>query len=81
MTADYQGEIPMVGFGAGAYVNALWQRGGAAPTVDAATGNDAGPDGGPAGDGDGGGCCQTGGEVAGLWPALALALALRRRRR
>jgi GH15 family glucan-1,4-alpha-glucosidase len=83
ITADYQGEIPMVGFGAGAYVSALWQRGGPAATVDAGTDGDAGPDGGPAIDGGAGGCCQTGASPRTAWPALlaTAALALRRRRR
>ena len=79
-TADYQGEIPMVGFGAGAYVSALWQRGGGGATIDA--GVDGGPDGGPAIDGGAGGCCHTGaGDVSAL-PLAGLVLArLARRRR
>ncbi|HVV87172.1 MAG TPA: glycoside hydrolase family 15 protein [Kofleriaceae bacterium] len=87
-TADYQGEIPMVGFGAGAYVSALWARGGAGPDVDAGVGDDAGPDGGVAGDGGGGGCCEAGGPTGAraavppsLLAAVALALTRRRRRR
>ncbi len=43
-TGDYSGAIPMVGFGAGAYVNALWERGAFSnPTGgDAGIGGDAG---------------------------------------
>jgi GH15 family glucan-1,4-alpha-glucosidase len=83
VTADYQGEIPMVGFGAGAYVDALWKRGGAGPTIDAGVGGDAGLDAGTDVADPGGGCCQTSGGGAVLLPALlaAAALAPRRRRR
>ena len=58
VTADYQGEVPMVGFGAGAYVSSLWRQGAPQPEVDAGVepGVDAGIDGG----GGGGGCCGTG---------------------
>jgi uncharacterized protein (TIGR03382 family) len=88
ITGDYQGEVPMVGFGAGAYVTALWERGPRAPgpddgpdagvpeAPDAGTGGDAGAP----GDGDGGGCGCSGGAAPSLVAALGL-LALRRRRR
>jgi GH15 family glucan-1,4-alpha-glucosidase len=88
ITGDYQGEVPMVGFGAGAYVTALWERGPRGPGPDPAP--DAGvPDATPAGDagappggdgeGDGAGCgCGAGGAPS-LVIGLAL-LALRRRR-
>ncbi len=81
ITADYQGEIPMVGFGAGAYVSALWQRGGPGPTVDGGLGPDAGPDGGASGDGGDGGCCQGGARTASWWTAVVAAILLGRRRR
>lgn len=82
VTADYQGEIPMVGFGAGAYVSALWQRGGGTgPTVDAGPDGDAGPDAGPGVDGGGGGCCQAGGGGRAAIPLAVLALGLLGRRR
>ena len=57
ITGDYQGEVPMIGFGAGAYITALWERGDPDPngSVDAGVGTDAGT---PA-LGDGAGCCQT----------------------
>lgn len=81
ITGDYTGAIPMVGFGAGAYVTALWERGGAAP-IDgdgAAGGGDAGMPavGNPAGCG-----CQGGGSGAGFGlGAVALGALVRRRRR
>lgn len=76
-TADYQGEVPMVGFGAGAYVTALWQRGGGTGPgdVDAGTG-----DAGMIDETQPGGCCSTGGP-ADASPLLLLAYALMRRRR
>ena len=84
VTADYQGEIPMVGFGAGAYVSALWQRGGGVgPGPDGPGDGDAGPDGGNGDDDGGGGCCQTGGAAPSAVPLLLAVAglgALRRRR-
>ncbi len=75
-TADYQGEVPMVGFGAGAYVTALWQRGeGPGPgDVDGGMGDAGDPlDGEPPA-----GCCS--GAPTSSEPLLALlALALLRR--
>ena len=79
-TADYQGEVPMVGFGAGAYVSALWRRGGGGPGGDV----DAGADGGMEEPPGGGGCCDAGGGAGGgnvLLAGLALAWCATRRRR
>ncbi len=81
VTADYLGEIPMVGFGAGAYVSALWQRGFGGPTIDAGVDVDGGPDGGPAIDGGAGGCCQTGGGELSALPLAGVVLGLLVRRR
>jgi len=83
-TGDYQGEVPMVGFGAGAYVTALWERGpGPGPGPDAGVGTpDAGPGGPDAGTtgGGGGGCCDAGGSSPPIaLTLLVLGLALRRR--
>ncbi|HEY4244787.1 MAG TPA: glycoside hydrolase family 15 protein [Kofleriaceae bacterium] len=80
-TGDYAGAIPMVGFGAGAYVETLWDR--AAP---AAAGDTAGPtpDAGPApGGGSSGGCCSgaPGGASSALLSLVVLAFFARRRRR
>ncbi len=81
-TGDYLGEVPMAGFGAGAYVSALWRRATAPPGPDGGLAIDAGLDAGAGGDGGGGGCCDAGGGPP-PWPALVIALALvpRRRRR
>jgi MYXO-CTERM domain-containing protein len=65
-TADYAGQSPMVGFGAGAYLLSLYDRGKpASPTCGAfasepANPSDAGPGGAEAG-ADGGGSAQDGG--------------------
>jgi len=88
VTADYQGEVPMVGFGAGAYVSSLWRQGERPVELDAGIGDD---DGGRAVDasldaaigdnGTGAGCCgvnpnpTSGAALAGL----VLAVLLRRR--
>ena len=73
MTADYAGQAPMVGFGAGAYLISLYARGtagvmacGAYATEPAnpGSGSDGGTEGGDAGPingGGGGGCCGAGG--------------------
>jgi MYXO-CTERM domain-containing protein len=93
-TGDYYGAVPMVGFGAGAYITALWDRGGgsAEPIVtDGGAGGDAGPgsnaEGGDAGTTAGppaGGCgCQTCGDAGASTALLALAFGafvVRRRR-
>lgn len=80
-TGDYQGEVPMLGFGAGAYVAALWDRGAGPidPLVDAGVGGDAGA---PADD-VGGGCCDAGtsGGASSLLGLTVLGLLARRRRR
>ncbi len=76
MTGDYAGEVPMVGFGAGSYVLALWDRD--APTNG---GSDAGTDGGgsPA---PGGGCgCHTETGASPIALGVGLVALLRRRRR
>ena len=79
--ASYTGSVPMVGFGAGAYVLALWQRGPVAPTQgdgpaadrDAGLGAPASP----------GGCCDanTSGPRAPILPMTIALGALRRRSR
>jgi GH15 family glucan-1,4-alpha-glucosidase len=81
-TADYAGAVPMVGFGAGAYVLALWDRGAVAPMSPdgALPGDDAGVGPTPAP----GGCCdanEAGGASAPLVPVALAALAFARRRR
>ena len=80
-TADYAGAVPMVGFGAGAYVLALWDRGAVSPMSpdggDGSTGGDAGVGANPAP----GGCCDANGASAPLVPVGLAALALARRRR
>ncbi len=83
VTADYQGEVPMVGFGAGAYVSSLWRQGSQPSEGDAGVVGDAGLDGGFGDDGDGGGCCRTSrrGGASSLLAIGLVALALRRRRR
>jgi GH15 family glucan-1,4-alpha-glucosidase len=83
ITGDYEGEVPMLGFGAGAYVTALWERevGPDPGTPDAAPGGDGGQ---PSTDGGGGGCCDArGGAGSSAINAvlLALVVALPRRRR
>jgi GH15 family glucan-1,4-alpha-glucosidase len=78
-TADYAGAVPMVGFGAGAYVLALWDRGAVAPMSP-----DGAPIGGDAGTGPApapGGCCDAGRAPAPLVPLVLALLALRRRKR
>lgn len=77
-TADYQGEVPMAGFGAGAYVSSLWRRGAPTPPVDAGA-VDAGADGGTDGGDDPGGCCGTGRRADAGLAMIALAALLRRR--
>ncbi|MEZ4402126.1 MAG: hypothetical protein R3B06_19015 [Kofleriaceae bacterium] len=79
VTADFQGEVPMVGFGAGAYVSSLWRRDPRPDPVDAGTDVDAGPDGGTASDGGAGGCCGAGGQPPALALVLVLAALARRR--
>jgi MYXO-CTERM domain-containing protein len=88
-TGDYQGEVPMVGFGAGAYVTALWERGpgsgqpgspDAGPDAPDAGAPDAGP-GAPPADGDGDGCGCASSQAPAAWLAVATLAALRRRRR
>ncbi|MCX5741500.1 MAG: glycoside hydrolase family 15 protein [Proteobacteria bacterium] len=76
VTADYSGEVPMVGFGAGAYVMSLWDRGAPAPG-----GPDAGPD---PGTPPGAGCCSTSTGTGGPGALLLTGLvgwALRRAKR
>lgn len=84
LTADYQGEVPMAGFGAGAYVSSLWRRGSGPAQPDAGVSTDAGLDGGAGVDEGGGGCCDAGRDPRAPWSAAALALAIaatvRRRR-
>ena len=79
-TADYQGEVPMAGFGAGAYVTAAWRRVPTPEQPDAGVAVDAGPDGGAGGDDGGGGCCDAGGRAP-IAPAVMLALVALARRR
>jgi len=80
-TADYAGAVPMVGFGAGAYVLALWDRGAVTPM--SADGAPAGADAGPGPTPAPGGCCDAhGGDApAPLVPVALAALAFLRRRR
>ena len=84
ITADYQGEVPMAGFGAGAYVSSLWRRGTTPLPPDAGVGTDAGLDGGTGADDGAGGCCDAGRDPRAPWSimivSLAIAGALRRRR-
>jgi GH15 family glucan-1,4-alpha-glucosidase len=78
-TGDYAGKVPMVGFGAGAYVLALWDRGAVPVGGDGASGPDAGT--GP-GTPAPGGCCDAGSSRAPLAPSLLLvAMAIMRRGR
>lgn len=79
MTGDYSGSIPMVGFGAGTYVMALWDRGAHV----APGGGDGGVDGGGGGGGSpapGGGCCSASSGASSIALAV-LVLGLGRRRR
>ena len=81
ISGDYSGAVPMVGFGAGAYVTALWDRGGDAPVGGDVTG---GGDAGTVEPTAPGGCgCQTGSSGAGGSVLLLIvgALLLRRRSR
>lgn len=64
LTADYEGEVPMLGFGAGAYVSALWARHrGATPQPEVPGGGDGTPQATTPG-----GCCQTA-QVTPPWAA------------
>jgi GH15 family glucan-1,4-alpha-glucosidase len=75
LTGDYQGEVPMVGFGAGAYVMTLWDRGGVGPIDgDGAVGGDTAVSTQP------GGCCDGGRADGGLLLAGLVAWVARRRR-
>ncbi len=86
-TGDYSGETPMVGFGAGAYVMALWERAPAPAPDGAPIGADGGLPGGPdAGvttpPGDTGCCGAAPGSTAPLaLVGLVALLGFRRRRR
>ncbi|MCE9574833.1 MAG: hypothetical protein K8W52_16910 [Deltaproteobacteria bacterium] len=84
-TGDYSGETPMVGFGAGAYVIALWERAPAPAPDGAPIGGDGalpgGPDAGtPMPPGDTGCCGAAPGSPAPLALILIAMLARRRRR-
>ena len=83
-TGDYSGAVPMVGFGAGAYVTALWERGGVAPIGGDGGDGSAGSASGVAGTlttpGGGGGCASSHGGGAGVVAFALTALLLRRRR-
>ncbi|MSP61871.1 MAG: glycoside hydrolase family 15 protein [Myxococcales bacterium] len=81
-TGDYAGEVPMVGFGAGAFVVTAWDRAAPLPAAPDGGAVDGGGDGGP---GMGGGCdCALGGPSptasGSLVITLVLLLGLRRRR-
>jgi GH15 family glucan-1,4-alpha-glucosidase len=83
-TGDFSGETPMVGFGAGAYVMALWDRGaapasdGAPLAPDAAAGS---PDAGGATPPPDTGCCGAAASQPGMAGLVGLAVLRRRRRR
>ncbi|HTJ41964.1 MAG TPA: glycoside hydrolase family 15 protein [Kofleriaceae bacterium] len=80
-TGDYAGEVPMVGFGAGAYVTALWERGGQPVGGDGVIGPDAGPNENPAPSG----CCDAHGGASGSIALVMIMIVFRmgsaRRRR
>ncbi len=76
-TGNYYGAVPMVGFGAGAYVTALWDRAAAEP-IDGDGGGDAGTSAKPAA---GCGCETSGGGAGGSVLVFAVGTLLVRRRR